>query len=200
MYEAQLGRLEDSLRTFAQLRERMQNVLEDEPANHDARCWLSSAWHNMGDVLVHKGRPAEAVTAFQRAIEEKQRVLAEGPRTRELLRSLGNHYLEQAEAKCALGQRAEAASRLWEQRQLWDNDSEGLFKLAHGMALCIGPADDQKYAEQAMEALWQAVALGFRDVSKIVNDTNLSPLRRPADFQALVADLAFPADPFAPGR
>jgi hypothetical protein len=60
--------------------------------------------------------------------------------------------------------------------QIWENDPVGLFKLTRGLALCLGSADHQKYAEQAMEALHQAAALGFGDVVKIADDTSVARL------------------------
>jgi tetratricopeptide (TPR) repeat protein len=211
--QGELGRLEDALRTFQQLQTRMQAVLEDEPANIDARAWLASAWHNIGDALLALGRPADAVPAFQQAIEQKRRVLEERPASKIHLRSLGNHYLDFAQAKLALGQPAVAAATLWEHREIWDNDPEGLYKLACGLAQCVPivakgqaqptpeqRAQRQEYADRAMDALRRAVAAGFHDLAHIAKDASLGPLRTRDDFGALVGDLDFPDDPFAPSK
>jgi hypothetical protein len=48
-----------------------------------------------------------------------------------------------------------------------------------------------------MDALRAAVAAGFRDAGRISTDADLGALRARGDFQTLVQDLAFPADPFA---
>jgi hypothetical protein len=40
------------------------------------------------------------------------------------------------------------------------------------------------------------MAAGYRDVAWMRRDPDLDPLRPRADFQVLLLDLAFPADPF----
>jgi eukaryotic-like serine/threonine-protein kinase len=48
-----------------------------------------------------------------------------------------------------------------------------------------------------MEALRRSVAGAFKTFEVFRSDPNLDPLRDRADFQTLLMDLAFPADPFA---
>jgi len=208
--QTSLGRPEDALQTFRQFRDQMQALLAADPMDTDARLWLSSAWHNSGSVLVRLGRPAEAVSAYRQAIEHKNRVLAERTKTKSRLHSLGNHYIGLTEAERALGQHARAAATLLEQRQIWENDADGLYSLACGLAQCVPPAANglagspqerqaecQRYVDLALEALRQAVAAGYRDAAHIWRDAELAPLRSRKEFHALVGDLAFPTDPFA---
>jgi hypothetical protein len=54
-------------------------------------------------------------------------------------------------------------------------------------------------ADRAMHWLRDAVAAGFRDHARIRTDTDLDPLRQRPDFQLLMLDLAFPAEPFSKG-
>jgi hypothetical protein len=76
---------------------------------------------------------------------------------------------------------------------------------ARGHALChevegrrgsAATAEDQ--AERAVAALRRAVTLGFRDPVFLASEPALRDLGDRPDFQALIADLAFPADPFGP--
>ena len=48
-----------------------------------------------------------------------------------------------------------------------------------------------------MVVLRRAVAGGYRNVARINRDPDLDPLRARPDFQALMMDLAMPADPFS---
>ncbi len=52
-------------------------------------------------------------------------------------------------------------------------------------------------ADRAMTVLRRAVAAGFNDVAHMRFHQNLDPLRARRDFQELLLDLEFPADPFA---
>jgi hypothetical protein len=148
---------------------------------------------------VRLGRPAEAVSAYRQAIEHKNRVLAVGTTTKSRLHSLGNHYIGLAEAKLALGQHARAAATLLEQRQIWENDADGLYSLACGLAQCVLPAakdlagspqkrqaECQRYVDLSLEALRQAVAAGYRDAAHIWRDADLAPLRSRKEIHALV--------------
>ena len=47
-----------------------------------------------------------------------------------------------------------------------------------------------------METLRRAVAAGFRNLVHMQTDTDLDSLRNRPDFQLLMMDLAFPAEPF----
>jgi hypothetical protein len=57
-------------------------------------------------------------------------------------------------------------------------------------------ADDQ--VELAVGALRRAATLGFRDPKFLASEAALRVLGNRPDFQALIGDLTFPADPFAP--
>jgi hypothetical protein len=54
--------------------------------------------------------------------------------------------------------------------------------------------------ECAIADLRRAAAGGFRMLSLIAFDQDLDPLRSRPDFQALMMDLIFPDDPFAPAE
>jgi hypothetical protein len=60
----------------------------------------------------------------------------------------------------------------------------------------ITSAEGRAEAERAMQWLHRAVA-GYRNVALMQRDHDLDPLRSRPDFQLLMMDLAFPADPFA---
>jgi serine/threonine-protein kinase len=76
-----------------------------------------------------------------------------------------------------------------------------LFALAEqfpGELLPADRADCVAAGDRAMAALRSAVAMGFSDTARLRGDTDLEPIRRRPDFQALLGELTFPADPFAP--
>ena len=60
-----------------------------------------------------------------------------------------------------------------------------------------GQAARQALADRAVETFRRAIAAGFRDVDWVVTNVDFSELRTRHDFQALIHDMVFPADPFA---
>jgi tetratricopeptide (TPR) repeat protein len=64
----------------------------------------------------------------------------------------------------------------------------------------VSTAEGQAAADRAMEWLRRAVAMGFRNLDHIRIESALDPLRSRDDFRLLMMDIAFPIDPFAPGR
>jgi eukaryotic-like serine/threonine-protein kinase len=58
-------------------------------------------------------------------------------------------------------------------------------------------AEGRAAADKAMDTLRRCVAAGWRDAGYMLLDTALTPIRSRPDFQSLVMDLGFPADPFA---
>ena len=57
-------------------------------------------------------------------------------------------------------------------------------------------AEQERYADLAMIALRRSFASGYQKLEQTKRDWDLAPLRSRADFQALVYDPGFPADPF----
>jgi hypothetical protein len=57
----------------------------------------------------------------------------------------------------------------------------------------------RRFVAGAVAMLRQAVADNFRDAARLRSDPDFDPARSDPEFAAIVADLAFPVDPFAPG-
>jgi len=112
-----------------------------------------------------------------------------------------------------MGQPAEAAVTILRRQRLWPDNPGELYGAAREFSLCIPlvvrgrsrsaaleRSEGERYGELAMAALREAISAGYRDVTEMRRDTKLDPLRSRSDFQALLLDLAFPADPFAPAN
>jgi hypothetical protein len=62
-------------------------------------------------------------------------------------------------------------------------------------------ADDlDRWLADEMDLLRRAMADGYRDLAALARDTALDSLRKRPDFQLLMMDLTFPAEPFARGE
>ena len=57
-------------------------------------------------------------------------------------------------------------------------------------------AERESCRQQAVVALRRAVTAGYCDLAQIQADDLLEPLHSCRDFQAMIMDLTFPADPF----
>jgi hypothetical protein len=89
--------------------------------------------------------------------------------------SCSEHYLHLAALQRDLAHPAEAAATSMEQKQLWPHEPDELYQVARELARCIPlvgkgraelsvqeQAERQRYAEQALETLRQAISQGFR--------------------------------------
>jgi hypothetical protein len=61
----------------------------------------------------------------------------------------------------------------------------------------VSASDGLDEAERSIAILRREAAEGYRDVDLMRTEAGLEPLRDRPDFQLLLLDLAFPADPFA---
>jgi hypothetical protein len=64
----------------------------------------------------------------------------------------------------------------------------------------VAPPDHRAApVSQAIEALRQSIAQGYRSSTEVLHDADLSAIRGCPEFQVTLRDLAFPAEPFARG-
>ncbi len=61
-------------------------------------------------------------------------------------------------------------------------------------------ADGEAEADQAILSLRQAVAAGWQRLAHMRSDTDLDPIRSRRDYQMLLLDVGFPANPFGQSR
>jgi hypothetical protein len=61
-------------------------------------------------------------------------------------------------------------------------------------------SEGEAAAAKAMDHLRQAVAIGYRNAYRFRIESALAPLRSREEFQLLMMDVAFPAEPFAVAR
>jgi hypothetical protein len=100
-----------------------------------------------------------------------------------------------------LGEAAEAAAEADDLARGAGLTSDFLYDLACVYSLSAAAARElsvrHRYAARAVEVLEQAAREGYRDLANMKKDTDLDPIRNRPDFQVLILDLAFPADPLA---
>jgi hypothetical protein len=124
------------------------------------------------------------------------------PQVRQFRTFLAFHYGGLARAERGLGHAAASAAAR-QRLVLWPGAPHHLYMAACELAQCAALATDAdergRYADEAMTALRAAVARDGEERRSVLTDSDLEPLRARPDFQALGADIGFPADPFAAG-
>src|SRR5262249_46467792 len=129
--------------------------------------------------------------------------LAAEPKNAEFRRFLGYHLRNLADTLVGLKDHAAVASAVHELLSAAAKEDPARYAGVEILARCssLARTDPQlpegergkradQYADQAMAALVQAVAGGFRDVKRLSAAEVLAPLRPRADFKKLVADLS----------
>jgi hypothetical protein len=188
----------------------VQKLTDAYPALTELRLELSNFLNEKGDILRLLGRNPEA-----RACYEQSLTILDG-----LLRS--NPFLTKARSWLLQGRRGLGATQLaagqttqavatWRcaieaGERLRSSPAETLYYLAGCHALLGGIAgaagsglsaeEGQAELERAMDTLHQTIVAGYRPVDWMKRDPDLAPMRSRPDFQLLLMDLSFPAEPF----
>ena len=148
--------------------------------------WIGSFHHHRTD------RHAEAIPYHRRSIELLERLVRENPEVRTYPLTLANTYCYLGQVLRQAGQEPEASDVSRKALALFERiDKEGLAK-PYDMACIRSLSSDlvrstgkdpaaversRRLADQAMEALRQAVDGGYRDLAWIEIDPDLDPLR-----------------------
>ncbi len=177
-------------------------VLRDHPDDHSFRILRGQAWLLLGRVARDRGRNEEAVSYLRRAADSHEAVLRDVPGDPQvpghlvevLVEGLGKTYRQMGRAGDALESYRRAADLL---ATMEHKDPTDLYNLACCLAQCSALGGRAEDADRAVEAVQRANDLGACTYDLVRGDTDLDPLHGRPDFDALVMDLAFPADPFA---
>jgi hypothetical protein len=84
---------------------------------------------------------------------------------------------------------AEASAAVNECATVLPHDPEQWIRVARIHAIISMQPNSEKYADDAIVALRQAIKYGYRDVEVLRGSPNLKPLHQRADFVELMADL-----------
>ncbi len=157
------------------------------------------------------GRPAESRAEFERAIATLQKLVEANPDVIRFQSRLALNFGYVGGLDLEAGRHALAAAAIRRSvailERLPNLEPVDRYNLACAHAQLAGiaaepgsgmtAAEGRAQADLAMHWLRQAVAAGYRDVALMRSDTDIRPLRSHPDFQLLMMDLEFPADPFS---
>jgi eukaryotic-like serine/threonine-protein kinase len=212
------GRTSDVLASLVRAQEVAQRLADDHPGDRDIQLDAAAVDVDLGDLLGTLGKRSEALASFDQAIALFDKELAirwklfEADPSTSLNRSnLAGTARRRGSVYRRCGRVAEAAADFRLSADLLARLASpavgDLFDLACSLALLSGVADrsgsglsaaeGRVEADAAMVALRRAVDAGWRSASSARHDSDLDPIRSRPDFQLLMLDLEFPADPFA---
>jgi len=199
------GRIEEAFKAAGNSRDLLEGVVRDHPEDLNFRYslawtmhWIGTFYHNRTD------RHVEAIPYYRRAIELLEPLVRENPGVRTYPVTLANTFCYLGQVLRQAGQEPEASDVSRKALVLFERiDKEGLAKpydiaclrsLSSDVVRSSGkdPAAverSSRLADQAMEALRQAVDGGYRDLAWIALDHDLDPLRSRDDFKALITEI-----------
>jgi tetratricopeptide (TPR) repeat protein len=195
----------EALRSYERSRESYQQVADANPFDTRAVSGLGARYYNIGELQRETGRPVEALRSFERAREIFQRLADDNLTTSDYQVRLSQCHFEIGLLLQSTGRMDEARRSLEKCLDILDKSehpsADDLYNkaclLARISALSGPGGGDGATVDRAMQTLREAIASGFRNRDHMAKDGDLDPLRSRPDFQLLMIDLAFPADPFA---
>ena len=151
-------------------------------------------------------RPPLPETPLERSAELYESVARENPVLYRL--DVARNQLNTAFQRALTGRLEQALACVQRAETLLDRPGPVwpalFYDLACVYSICSTPTpcsvptvvERNSHAKRAVAALRRAIASGYHDLGQIRQDPLLDPIRRRHDFQELLMDLTFPANPF----
>jgi tetratricopeptide (TPR) repeat protein/tRNA A-37 threonylcarbamoyl transferase component Bud32 len=198
------GDSSSALRLVERASELHEDLLAASPDKVEFRWRLARCLDDVGRIRARGSRPLDADAPLRRSAELYENVARDNPVPYRL--DLARNQLNIAYQRAVTGRLQQALTCIKTAEELLDRSSSVspvvLYDLACAHTACIArpggaptPAERESRAGEAVSALRRAVAAGYNDLGQIRRDPALNALRSRGDFQALILDLSFPADP-----
>jgi tetratricopeptide (TPR) repeat protein len=181
-----VGNVAEAASHYEQAIAHMRELTKADLNNVQYRRDLGLAHYRLGHLALHRGEKVAADEHFAQALEVRQLLADNDPandrRQLELMLAL---------AHCKQTDRAAALAAKYRQRPKADN--ELLLDVARCYAVCAThseePARASHFANEALEALTEAVANGYKNRSFLKNGTDLNSVRDLPGFRELLERL-----------
>ena len=213
--QAQTGHPAEAMESYRRARAIYQELAGGNATVPKFREQLARVDRSWGELLLSAGNTSEAISRYEAMRATLAGLVRDYPSAPDYQSLMDDCIRRLATALRASG-RASAAIAYY-RRSLAELEARenptptDLYNLACYRALIAGAATEpgsgltaaegRLEAEQAVAALRRAFAAGFTDLSLArEGDPDLAPIRSRPDFQYLMMDLAFPADPFVSSR
>jgi tetratricopeptide (TPR) repeat protein len=208
MFNLRSGKPSEALGLLERACKLQEELSESRPDDPDSRMRLGGVLNDYGMALAALGRHPEAIEVFRAAVAQQRGALGQASGSGHSRRCLADHYWNLSQSLRALRRPADAAAAARECLAISSDNPDRLYDMACELSLCVplagaddraGQAAQDRYAAWAIDALRKAIAAGFRDFAHMKVDTDLDPLRNRDDFQLLMMDFNFPANPLVKG-
>jgi serine/threonine protein kinase len=195
-----LRRYEKALEWFDMAEAAWNPVVKKEPEKARHRSNRARAVMNKGITYAEMGNREMAIVEYRRALVLHREAVDRAPGHYKYRELLGKTYQKMSESYRALGRPDDAAEAVRAWRRLWTVQAGPLVDVAAELAQCAAAvgqpgqpltaaetARRRQYADEAVEVLRQALALGYQDRDRLARESNLDPLRDREDFRKLLA-------------
>ncbi len=208
------GRLDQALAAFEQARAIRVRLVTDSPAVLQYQLDLAESLCSIGSLHDRAQRLPVALELYDQARSRLAKLAESDPSQPDVRRHLAVAHNKIAGVRSLIGPRDEARASAERARALLEPLpqplTDELYELAHAHSLLaqldspgpIGTTGDDRarreaHAGRAVALLGRAIERGYRNLAELEHGPGWRPIRHRPDFQTLVRDLAFPADPFA---
>src|SRR5262249_26223929 len=173
-----------------------EKLVQTDPSKADHHSDLGHTLNNLGVVLGQLGHLDEALAVLERAVAEERTAFDRPPQGPGYRRGLNSAYGSLMEVQRALGRPGDSFALALERRKLWPGNAAELVRVAGDMALTASVGKDkaspeeqaerQRYADEAVATLRQALEAGYPNPQRLESDPHLASLRGREDFQELL--------------
>ncbi len=159
-------------------------------------------WSDLGLAQARRGRRDEALAADAAAEEARKAALRLSSELTQFRRLQNAYWTTQTRLRRETGRPSEAVAAALERKRLWPHDAAELFRTARELALCAPlagkdkteptaaeRAERQRYSDEALDALREAIFNGYKDVEVLKSEPDLAPLRQDEEFSRLLRRL-----------
>jgi serine/threonine protein kinase/tetratricopeptide (TPR) repeat protein len=207
-------RLDQALAALEQARAIRLRLVNDSPAVLQYQLDLAESTFNVGSLKARQQHLSEALEFYEQAQAELVKLAESDPSHAAVRRSLAAVHNGIAGVRSVVGPKQEALASAERARALLEPVphllADDLYELALSHVLASGLASPEplagngedrmrreSHADQAISLLRHAIESGYRKRTALETDPGWQPIRQRTDFQTLLRDIAWPADPFA---
>jgi eukaryotic-like serine/threonine-protein kinase len=196
------GRPGEATAWYRQAVAESERAVRAAPTIAQYRLILARHHESLGEIQARAGCAAEALASYRRALALDDALAGDHPDVLQFRVPLANDLIRVAALLAATGAPAAASDHLRRAEQILATlpaiDLFQHYDLARAYALLSASAGRGDLANLAIDSLRRAIDAGMRDRRRLIEESDLDPLRSSPAFQDLLRDLAFPAVPFAP--